>query len=169
MADGNHQFLSPEEKCRQDSSSFNTASDESQEEVNTVRKKDNGNRSEEGHRNSRGGDEKEEMKDLEDIKTEESHRLSDRQMTLSTDDSGASVKSCHAADADSTNEGAGSKSIVDRSKSRANKSASSTSSDSRGAKDGAVKGIGQRLHQGTAASKARQGKKVTLHDCTLLS
>merc|ERR1719370_2286991 len=55
-----------------------------------------------------------------------------------------------------------SKSIEDTSKTKANDSKSSSVNDSKGAKVGS--GIGQRLHQGTAASRARQGKKAAVKE-----
>ena len=121
-----------------DTSSFNTASDSSQEEmVSTVKKKEKSaikeescNGSEQGSDNSNG----------------------EKQSSRNENDSRASVNSY-----DSINTENGSKSIGDISKkSEANDSRGSRGNDSKGS----GKGIEQRLHQGTAASRAKQGKKV---------
>lgn len=107
--------------CLEGSGSFNTASDNSQEEtVCTIRKK-----------KSRAPEK--EYCNKSDLKD-----------------------SLENAEIESINTVNGSNSIGDTSKTKANDSKSSTANDSKGA----GKGAGQRLHQGTAASRARQGKKV---------
>ena len=160
MADGSPENPLPEGRDSFDnSSSFNTASDSSQEEtVATIRKKENG-APEEEHCNTI-------EQDLKDEKSpENSDHNGEKQRSSSIEDGcGASVNSCDYTETDSMNTVDSSKSIGDTSKkSEGNESKGSTSrvNDSKGAvKEGAGKGIGQRLHQGTAASRARQGKKV---------
>ena len=162
MAESKPQALSPEGgSCHENSSSFNTASDNSQEEtVCTIKKKESGGLMEE-HCIRKEGDQNEEMiKGLKDNSPEDSHSSDgEKQRTSSNDhDSGTSLNSCHTAGTDSMNTVDVSKGNT--SKTKANDSKSSSVNDSKGAKAGAGTGIGQRLHQGTAASRARQGKKV---------
>jgi len=164
MADGSPENPLPEGgDCFDNSSSFNTASDSSQEEtVATIRKKENG-APEEEHCNKI-------EQDLKDEKSpENSHHNDEKQRSSSIEDGcGASVNSCDYTETDSINTVDSSKSIGDTSKkSEGNESKGSTSrvNDSKGAvKEGAGKGIGQRLHQGTAASRARQGKKAAVKE-----
>ena len=161
MAESKPQALSPEGgSCHEKSSSFNTASDNSQEEtVCTIRKREKRGLEEE-HCTRREGEQNEQIiKGLKDKSSEDSHSSGDKQRTSSNDnDSGTSLNSCDTAGTDSMNTVNVSKSIEDTSKTKANDSKSSSVNDSKGAKVGS--GIGQRLHQGTAASRARQGKKV---------
>jgi len=144
----------------EDSNSFNTASDNSQEEtVATIKKKNSA--PEEDHC----------IKSEQDPKDErslENNQLSGEKERSSSFDnnSGASVNSCDNTETDTTNTSDGSKSIGDTSKkSEGNASKGGRVNDSKGAiKEGVVKGIGQRLHQGTAASRARQGKKAAVKE-----
>ena len=161
MADSSPENPLPEGRDSFDnSSSFNTASDSSQEEtVATIRKKDNS--APEEHCNKIEQDMKDEQS------PENNHHNGEKQRSSSIEDGcGTSVNSCDNTETDSMNTVDSSKSIGDTSKkSEGNESKGSTSrvNDSKGAaKEGAGKGIGQRLHQGTAASRARQGKKVKL-------
>ena len=158
MADGGLGNLSPEGGDK--SSSFNTASDTSQEEtVSTIRKKEKSAPEEEHCIRS-------EQDSTDEKSPEIDSRNCEKQRSSSSfdNDCGASVNSCDNTEADSINTVDSSKSIGDLSKKiEANESKGSRVNDSKGSiKEGAGKGIGQRLHQGTAASRARQGKKVKL-------
>ena len=99
---------------------------------------------------------------IKDKSPEENHSSGgEKQRTSSIDnESGTSVNSCDTAGTDSMNTVDVSKSTEDTSRTKASESKSSSVNDSKGAKVGVGNGIGQRLHQGTAASRARQGKKV---------
>ena len=158
MAESKPQTLSPEGGSCHDS--FNTASDNSQEEtVCTIKKKENWGLEEE-QCIVREGDINEQM--IKDKSPEDSHSSGvEKQRTSSIDnESGTSVNSCDTAGTDSMNTVDVSKSTEDTSRTKTNDSKSSSVNDSKGAKVGVGNGIGQRLHQGTAASRARQGKKV---------
>ena len=159
MAERKPRTLSPEGgSCHDEkSSSFNTASDNSQEEtVCTIKKKENRGLGEEQCIEKEGEQNEQMIKDSIDKIPED-----EKQRTSSVDnESGTSVNSCDTAETDSMNTLNVSKSMENTYKTGANDSKSSSVNDSKGAKGGSGNGIGQRLHQGTAASRARQGKKV---------
>jgi len=147
MDGSNQKHLSPEGgKLDEESSSFDTVSDNSQEEkVLTVKKRDCDNGESEASEN------------VGDIKNRS--RLNDFDGENSSDNSNLvdSSKSSTGNDLKRNSSDTSRADIVDDSK-------ESTGNDSKKTSLNKSKGIGQRLHQGTAASKARQGKKAVVKE-----
>ena len=143
MDGSNPKHLSPEGE----SSSFDTASDNSQEEkVSTVKKRD-------FDKAVPPNCESEASENVGDIKNRS--RLNDFDGENSSENSNLvdSSKSSTGNDLKRNSSDTSRADIVDDSK-------DSTGNDSKKISINKSKGIGHRLHQGTAASKARQGKKV---------
>lgn len=144
MDESNSKFLTPE--LGDESSSFDTANDNSQEErVLTVKKRDCDNGESEASEN------------VGDIKNRS--RPNDKDSENSSDNSNLvdSSKSSTGNDLKRNSSDTSRADIVDDSK-------DSTGNDSKKTSINKSKGIGQRLHQGTAASKARQGKKAVVKE-----
>ena len=148
MEGSNQKHLSPEgEKPNEESCSFDTVSDNSQEEnVSTVKKRD-------FDKAVPLSSESDVSENVGDIKNRS--RLNDFDGENSSDNSNLvdSSKSSTGNDLKRNSSDTSRADIVDDSK-------DSTGNDSKKISINKSKGIGQRLHQGTAASKARQGKKV---------
>ena len=143
MDGSNPKHLSPEGE----SSSFDTASDNSQEEkVSTVKKRDFDkavppNCESEASENVGDIKNRSRLNDFDGENSSENSNLVDSSNSSTGNDLKRNSSDTSRAD------------IVDDSK-------DSTGNDNKKISINKSKGIGQRLHQGTAASKARQGKKV---------
>ena len=143
MDEGNPKHLSAEGE----SSSFDTASDNSQEEkVSTVKRRD----LDKSVPPNCGSDASENVGDIKN-----QSRLNDFDGENSSENSNLvdSSNSSTGNDLKRNSSDTSRADIVDDSK-------DSTGNDNKKISINKSKGIGQRLHQGTAASKARQGKKV---------
>ena len=143
MDESNPKHLSPEGgKLDEESSSFDTVSDNSQEEkVLTVKKRDCDNSESEASRNVGGIKNRSRLNDFDGENSSDNSNLVDSSKSSTGNDLKSNSSDTSRAD------------MVDDSK-------DSTGNDLKKISLNKSKGVGHRLHQGTAASKARQGKKV---------
>ena len=148
MDESNQKHLSLEgEKLDAESSSFDTASDNSQEEkVSTVKKRDfdkavSLNGESDASENVGGIKNRSRLNDIDGENSSDNSNLVDSSKSSTGNDLKRNSFDTSRAD-------------------RVDDSKDSTGSDPRKISLNKSKGIEHRLHQGTAASKARQGKKV---------